>query len=289
MKILGISNVFVTVAAVATLGLASAANAETELTKLLPQNVRDAGVLKVGGPTAISPYLYVDGDGEMGGVIYELMTAVGEKLGIEVEFNNINYSALIPALQAERVDVGIGTFTDTIARQEQIDFVDYITTKLVLMGRPETEEKVKTVADLCGFTAASPSGTTSEIVMTQQAARCKEEGKAGMNVLIVPSPAEAQLQVQTGRADVFIQAYGVGIGIQASDQGLQILGEPFRPEYHGAGIRKGDKELADALMAGFKAVMDEGVYGEILANYDIGALALEEPVFNGTTTMPLSE
>lgn len=265
------------------------AHAETALTGLLPASVRDAGVLKVGGPTAISPYMFVDDSGELGGVIFDLMTAVGEKLGVSVEFNNINYSALIPALQADRVDVGIGTFTDTVQRQEQIDFVDYIKTNMVLMGRPETEEEVKSVADLCGHTAASPSGTTSEIVMTQQVETCKAEGKPAMNVLIVPSPAEAQLQVQTGRADVFIQAYGVGIGIEASGQGLQILGEPFRPEYHGAGVKKGNQELSDALMAGFKAVMEDGTYGEILQKYDISVLALDEPVFNGTTTKPLSE
>lgn len=289
MRTLVISKALATVATFAVLGFGVDANAETELTGLLPQNVRDAGVLKVGGPTAISPYMYVDDSGELGGVIHELMTAVGEKLGVGVEFNNINYSALIPALQAERVDVGIGTFTDTLQRQEQIDFVDYIKTNMVLMGRPETEEQIKAVADLCGFTAASPSGTTSEIVMKAQQDECREEGKASMNVLIVPSPAEAQLQVQTGRADVFIQAYGVGIGIQASDQGLKILGEPFRPEYHGAGIRKGNQELADALIAGFKSVMEDGTYAEILARYDISALALDEPVFNGTSTKPLAE
>ncbi|TKT74443.1 ABC transporter substrate-binding protein [Aquamicrobium sp. LC103] len=289
MRFFGISNAAATVATLALLGFTGVANAETELTKLLPQGVRDAGVLKVGGPTAISPYMYVDESGKLGGVIHDLMNAVGEKLGVPVEFSNINYSALIPALQAERVDVGIGTFTDTLQRQEQIDFVDYIKTNMVLMGRPETEERIKAVADLCGFTAASPSGTTSEIVMKAQVDKCKEEGKPGMNVLIVPSPAEAQLQVQTGRADVFIQAYGVGIGIQASGQGLEILGEPFRPEYHGAGISKGNKELADALIAGFKAVMEDGSYAEILAKYDISVLALDEPVFNGTSTKPLAE
>lgn len=267
----------------------STAHAETALTKLLPHEVRSAGVLQIGGPTAIAPYVLVDGGGQVGGVIVELMNGVGEKLGIPVKFNNIAYSALIPALQAGRVDVGIGTFTDTLARQEQVDFVDYITTNMVLMGRPETEEKIKKVADLCGQTVASPSGTTSEIVMKTQAAKCETDGKEALNILIVPTPAEAQLQVETGRAAAFVQAYGVGIGIEASGQNIVILGEPFRPEYHGAGVKKGNKQLADALMAGFKAIIDDGSYDAILKKYNISRLALKEPVFNGTSTKPLTQ
>lgn len=263
--------------------------ADTELTKLLPQEVRSAGVLQIGGPTAIAPYVKVDSKGEVSGVIVDLMTAVGAKLGIEVKFNNIAYSALIPALQAGRVDVGIGTFTDTLARQEQVDFVDYILTNMVLMGRPETEEKIKAVADLCGQTVASPSGTTSEIVMKAQAEKCKADGKEALNILIVPTPAEAQLQVETGRAATFVQAYGVGIGIEASGQNLVILGEPFRPEYHGAGVKKGNQQLADALMAGFKAIMDDGSYAKILEEYKLSSLALNAPVFNGTSTKPLAQ
>ncbi|MBX5272721.1 transporter substrate-binding domain-containing protein [Rhizobium sp. NLR17b] len=258
------------------------------MTKLLPQEIRSAGVLQIGGPTAISPYVQVNGKGEVSGVIVELMTAVGAKLGVPVKFNNIAYSALIPALQAGRVDVGIGTFTDTLARQEQVDFVDYILTKMVLMGRPETEEKIKKVDDLCGQTVASPSGTTSEIVMKAQAEKCKAESKSALNILIVPTPAEAQLQVETGRAATFVQAYGVGIGIAASGQNLKILGQPFRPEYHGAGVKKGNKQLADALMAGFKAIMDDGSYAKILEKYQLASLAMKEPVYNGTSTKPLA-
>lgn len=289
MKRMSLSNALRAAVAVLALSAGASAHAETALTAKLPKEVRDAGVLQIGGPTAIAPYVTVNDKGELGGVIVELMNAVGTKLGIPVKFNNINYSALIPALQAGRVDVGIGTFTDTLARQEQVDFVDYVTTSMVLMGRPETEEKIKKVADLCGQTAATPSGTTSEIVMKAQAEKCKADGKEAMNILVVPSPAEAQLQVETGRAATFVQAYGVGIGIEASNQNIVVLGEPFRPEYHGAGVRKGNKELADALMAGFQAIIDDGSYTTILKKYNIANLALKEPVFNGTTTKPLAQ
>ncbi|RAI41419.1 ABC transporter substrate-binding protein [Rhodoplanes roseus] len=264
-----------------------AARSETELTRLLPQDVRSAGVLKIGGPTAIAPYVFVDDKGQTKGVIVDLISAVSKKLGVGVQFNNISYSALIPALGAGRVDVGIGTFTDTPAREEQIDFVDYIKTNMVLMGRPETRAKIQSIADLCGSTGATPSGSTSEILMLGQVEKCKAEGRPRMTVLVVPTPAEAQLQVETGRAAAFVQAYGVGIGIEASNQNVVILGKPFRTEYHGAGVRKGNKQLADALMAGFKAIMDDGTYAEILKAYRLDSLALSEPVLNGATSKPL--
>ncbi len=42
-------------------------------------------------------------------------------------------------------------------------------------------------------------------------------------------------------------------------------------------------------MAGFKGVMEDGTYIEILTKYYVDALALDESVFNGTSTKPLAE
>lgn len=262
--------------------------AAQELHELLPQSVQDAGVLKVGGPTAIWPYVYLDDDtGKLNGLIIDLVTAVAGELGVGFDFSNINYSALVPALDAGRVDVGIGTFTDTVEREEVVDFVDYITTAMVMMGNPELTGGIVEVSDTCGYTAATPSGTTSERIFSAQAEACKAEGKDDLTLLVVPSPAEAQLQVQTGRADLFIQAYGVGLAIAQQDPVIRIVGNPLPREYHGAAVRKGNEELRDALMAGFQAIMDNGIYDEILGSYGLSELGIDAPVFNGKTTAPL--
>lgn len=262
--------------------------AAQDLHDLLPQAIQDAGALQVGGPTAIWPYVYLDDDtGELNGLIIELMAAVSEELGVGFEFSNINYSALVPALDAGRVDIGIGTFTDTVERQEAVDFVDYITTAMVMMGDPERTQGIVEVADTCGYVAATPSGTTSERVFTAQAEACAAEGLDDLKLLVVPSAAEAQLQVQTGRADLFIQAYGVGLAIAQQDPKIQIVGNPLPREYHGAAVRKGNEELSGALMAGFQSIMDNGTYDEILASYGLSELGIDAPVFNGRTTAPL--
>ena len=270
--------------------MANAANvsASSTLPKLSSDIVGTEGVLTVGGATTLAPYLFVAPGGEVKGLVADLMAEAAKRLHGTVKYMNLTYSALIPAIQAGRVDVGVGTLIDTAAREQQLDFVDYMTTRTVLMGKPDVAKGIESMADLCGRAAATATGGSTEQMLKAQNSACLAAGKKPITLYVVPSAAEAQLQVETGRADIFVQAYGVAVSIAKASPTIKIIGKPFKAEYHGVGVSKQNTALSNALMGAFKQMMDDGTYKSILARYGLSDLGLTAPVLNGDKTAPLA-
>jgi len=82
------------------------------------------GKLIIGSDTAYPPFEYVEG-GETIGFDVDLMNAIGEKLGLEVEFLSYKFDALITDLQAgSSFDMVASAMTITEERAESVDFSD---------------------------------------------------------------------------------------------------------------------------------------------------------------------
>lgn len=83
-----------------------------------------AGKIIVGSDTAYPPFENVE-DGETIGFDVDVVKAIGEKLGIEVEFKTYKFDALITGMQAgTEFDMIASAMTITDERKESIDFSD---------------------------------------------------------------------------------------------------------------------------------------------------------------------
>ena len=95
---------------------ASSAAAATEI-KLLTD-----GKLVIGTSPDYPPFENLE-NGEFVGLDMEIAKAIGEKLGLEVEFKSLQFDAIIPAVAAGgQVDMGISGFTVDPDRAKEIDF-----------------------------------------------------------------------------------------------------------------------------------------------------------------------
>ena len=60
-----------------------------ELNALLPDDIREAGVIKAGGPVTEIPAVYLEEDAvTRTGYMTDLANAVGDLLGVEIEFTS---------------------------------------------------------------------------------------------------------------------------------------------------------------------------------------------------------
>jgi len=121
------------------------------------------GKIIVGSDTAFPPFENVV-DGETVGFDVDLLKAIGEKLGVEVEFKTFKFDALIAGVQAgSEFDMVASAMTITDERKEQIDFSDpYINSNQSLAVAADST--VATVDDLkSGDRIGVQSGTTGEI------------------------------------------------------------------------------------------------------------------------------
>src|SRR5579872_4854907 len=249
---------------------------------LLPASIRAAGVLRVGADAAVAPYLFTNDQGQIVGLEADFMHALGDELGVKIEITNTSFAGLVPALESGRVDVAMSDFSDTLEREKVVDYTLSGESLLVSAGNPK---HIKSLADLCGKTVAVAKGTISATLAQEQAAKCAQDGKPSLNVLLFPAVPVAQLQVQDRRADATITDFGDAIYQQKRSNGLlEAAGEPFAPNYHGAAVKKGQTQLRDALQAAFKELMAKGTYRQILEKWGLQKLALDHTIVNAAAT-----
>ncbi len=77
------------------------------------------GVLTVGTNAEFPPFEYVDDNGEPDGFDIALIKAIGEKLGVTVEVENMEFEALVSAI-GSKIDLAIACMTVTDDRHPWI-------------------------------------------------------------------------------------------------------------------------------------------------------------------------
>lgn len=251
----------------------------------LPQDIQDAGVIKVGSDIAYAPMEYYDTDGStVLGFDKELTDLLAEQLGVEFEWNNATFDSLITQLKSDRIDVAMSGMTDTVEREQEIDFVDYYQAGIMLLVQKGNPEGLASVEDLCGKTVAVQRGTTQEGFAQEQSQACEESGADPIELLSFDRETEAMLQVKNGRAAAGMQDYPVATyNAKTSGEGndFEVVGEQIGAGPLGMGINKENTELRDAIQKALQAIMDNGEYQALIDEYETPLGAIDEATVNG--------
>ncbi|MDX5475709.1 MAG: transporter substrate-binding domain-containing protein, partial [Bacillaceae bacterium] len=86
-------------------------------------DVEASGKLIVGTSGTYSPITFVDENNELTGFDVELVRALGEKLGVEVEFKRMEFDGILPSLRNGQINIAANDFAITQERLETFDFV----------------------------------------------------------------------------------------------------------------------------------------------------------------------
>src|SRR6476619_6816748 len=127
--------------------------------------VKSSGVLRVGTEGVYSPFSYHDSSsGDLVGYDIDVAKAVGEKLGVRVEFVETPWDAMFAALEANRFDIVANEVTINDERKAKYDLSEpYSISQGVIVTRKE-DSTIKTLADLKGKrTAQNPTSNWAEI------------------------------------------------------------------------------------------------------------------------------
>ncbi|MFZ1339719.1 MAG: ABC transporter substrate-binding protein [Paracoccaceae bacterium] len=239
------------------------------LNDMLPASIREAGKINVASNVEYPPFEYYDADNTtIIGLDKDFADAIGQKLGVTLEFSNMGFDAIIPALAANRFDMAMSAMTDTEERRQKVDFVDYFVSGggfLVKAGNPLN---IHELSDLCGVAAAIDKGTT-EVEDAQRASEeCVKAGKAEVDMKILPGTSEIVLALQAGRADVAMIDTSAGAYIAEQHNGeFEVPGATYAPRRYGIVLPKESDELALAVQAAVQALIDDGTYAKILAKW----------------------
>ncbi|RKN06495.1 ABC transporter substrate-binding protein [Streptomyces radicis] len=255
---------------------------------LLPQDIRDAGEVVVGSDIAYAPIEFIDENDEIAGVDPDIAAALGEVLGVEFTFENGTFDGLVLGMNNGRYDIIMSAMTDTRERQEGAsadaegggaDFVNYFQAGSAILVEAGNPEGIQSVDDLCGLTVAAQRGTANETLIEEQQASCDEE----IDPLISDVDSESITNLQNGRAQAVITDYPVALYNELTAGGgelFEVTGDQIDAAPYGIAVPKEETELRDALQAALQEIIDNGTYGEILAEWNAEAGAIEEATVN---------
>jgi len=194
-------------------------------------------------------------DGKRTGFDIELVEALAGAMGKKVEWIDIDFKGLIPALQAGRADIAVSAIYITPERSKVVDFTDpYYAGGLVVLTK--TDSPIKTLKDLDGRKVSVQVGTKSVNYL-------KEHFPAVQRVEVEKNQEMFNL-VQIGRADAAVTGKPAAKLFAQSTNGLMVLNEQVTTEDYGIAVPKNKPELTRDLNAALKKLKADGSYQAIV-------------------------
>jgi glutamine transport system substrate-binding protein len=211
--------------------------------------------LTIAIPPGFVPFMFEE-DGEWTGFEIELWEAIAEENGWEYEYDTMNFSGILTALQTGRVDGAIAAITMTSAREEVMDFSHaYYDSGLMLMVRAD-EEAVGGVGDLAGKALAVTTGTTSDDYATANL--------TDTEITRFPRAEQAYLELRSGRVDAALHdtpnvLYYIDT---AGDGEVKAVGDNLEAQSYAMAFPLGS-ELRNPVNVSLLGMMEDSRYAEI--------------------------
>ncbi|MCH1883006.1 amino acid ABC transporter substrate-binding protein [Agrococcus sp. ARC_14] len=250
----------VAAASVALAGCSTTADSGEEAAGLTLEQVQEAGVLVVGTEGTYSPFsFHEDGAGELTGYDVEIITAVAEQLGVEVEFQEAQWDALFAALDSGRVDVIANQVSITPERLERYRFSSpYTFSPGVLVVAEDSD--IQSFDDLAGRTSAqSLTSNWADVA----------EG-AGAQIEEVEGFAQAAELLRAGRVDATVNDSLTFLDYEQSqggETGLRVVAETEETSENALAFRAGSDTLVEAVDEALASLAADGTLADISASY----------------------
>ncbi|MFX3633990.1 MAG: transporter substrate-binding domain-containing protein [Candidatus Pristimantibacillus sp.] len=222
------------------------------------KSVKDMDKIVVGIGSDAFPFGYVDtADNQTKGFDLDIATAiVKDILGDEkkIEFKDVNGKTRIPMLKNGDIDIIVKTMTITEERKQEVDFSDpYFSAGQSLLV-PEGSA-ITGVQDLAGKKVIAVKGTRDGKAISEKAPEAVVSEYENLG--------EAFTALSTGKGDVLTTDNAILMGLALENPGYKLVGGVLAEEPWGIAVRKGDKEMLDAVNAALKKLQDTGEYAVI--------------------------
>jgi len=264
----------------------SSAPAPTEtkaaaLAAKLPPKIKSAGTIVIGTDASYAPNEFLGGDGStVEGMDVDLFNAVGQTLGVKVQWEPAKFDSIITGVQGGKYDMGVSSFTINDKRKQQVNMVSYFNAGTQWAAAPGNPKKVNP-DDPCGLNVAVQKGTVQqEEDLPAKAKKCQAAGKP-INELVFAGQDQATAAVASGKADAMLaDSPVVAYAIKQSGGKIEAVGGIYDAAPYGAVVPKDQKEFAQTIADALKAINSSGAYKKILAKWGNEAGAITDFAVN---------
>ncbi len=247
----------------------------------LPESVKTSGTLNLAINATSPPMEYKDTEsGKFVGLDIDLVDALAARLKLKVERTDVAFAQLMPSLATSRTDFIWSAISDLPARQESMDFIDYLKTGTQFFTL--NSAAYATPEDLCGKKVGSVRSTQyPQQTKDWSAANCEAKGKPAIEVVGGENAPDVRLQLKQGRIDAAAQGSET-IPFISKQEGnaFKTLGGPFTSVNYGIAFRKQDTAFRDFIADAVQAMIDDGTYKKILDKWELGHIGVEKLTIN---------
>ena len=218
----------------------------------------NAGKLTMSTNAAFTPYEMTTDSGELEGIDIDVAAAVAEKLGLELQVDDMDFDAALLAAQNGKSDMVMAGVTVTDERLKVMDFSDTYAEGIQSIIVPEDSD-IATADDLSGKAIGTQRGTTGYIYCTD------DFGED--NVIAYDEGLTAVQALNNGQVDAVVIDNAPAQEFVAANPGLKILDTAYAQEDYAIGVAKGNTQLLDAINGALEELQDDGTLQAIVDKY----------------------
>lgn len=230
----------------------------------LLNEIKTAGVIKVGLMGTYAPYNFLNENKEIDGFDADVAKEVAKRLGVKVEFAPQEFSGLIPSLQAGKIDAIISQVTITDERKQQIDFTQpYITNEVKIIVK-EDNDSITKLEDFKGKNIGVGLGTNDESYLRNDVLP-----QVGNFEIKTYDDVITSLQdLNAGRIDATINnLYALKPIVDKNGYKIKAVGDAIKSDQAGIAIRKNNPEFLAALDQALTDMKADGTYNTIFQKW----------------------
>lgn len=223
------------------------------------------GKLTMSTNATFPPYEMLADDGSFEGIDVEVAGAIAEKLGLELQIDDMSFDAALLAVQGDspKADIVMAGVTVTEDRQLVMNFSDSYATGIQVVIVKEGSD-IKSIDDLEGKKIGTQMGTTGYIYCSDT----PENGGYGEeNVIAYDSGITAVQALVNGQVDCVVIDNEPAQAYVKANAGLSILDTEFTNEDYAIGMNKGNACLLAAVNAAMAELKADGTFQKIVDKY----------------------
>ena len=230
---------------------AASTSAAAELTTV------EAGKLTMATNATFPPYEMTTDSGEIEGIDVDTAQAIAEKLGLELQIDDMDFDAALLSVQQGKADIVMAGVTVTDERKAVMDFSDSYATGIQSIIVPNGSD-IASPDDLAGKKIGTQRGTTGYIY-------CSDD--FGDDAVVAYDDGLTAVQaLKNGQVDAVVIDNAPATEYVAANPGLVILDTSYAEEDYAIGMAKGSA-LEDAVNAALEELKADGTLQSIVDKY----------------------
>ena len=237
----------------------SAASSEAASTSAVAGELTtvEAGKLTMATNATFPPYEMTTDSGEFEGIDIDTAKAIADKLGLELQIDDMDFDAALLSVQQGKADIVMAGVTVTDERKAVMDFSDSYATGIQSIIVPEGSD-IASPDDLAGKKIGTQRGTTGYIY-------CSDD--FGDDAVVAYDNGLTAVQaLNNGQVDAVVIDNAPAKEYVAANPGLKVLDTSYAEEDYAIGMAKGSS-LEAAVNAALEELKADGTLQSIVDKY----------------------